>query len=309
MPTPFSNLGYKPPVVKDSRNWELESVQPTQAFPSSVITDITPFKQPEMVYMQYQVPDCVENAVSFALRYKMWKSTGIIPSLCRRDLAIKTVAADGVPFEDGTSLQVALSEAWSKGIGDTQYFADDHSLDNATFIGASVPQAETDSATSAKVPGYAFLTDLSVNGLKNAINQNGIVLIGIKVSDQWWTAPNGEVSWNMGDVLPIRPIDANHPEISGHAIALYGYDTEYFYFMNWWSADWGDKGHGWFGVNEVPAIYEAATIGNFVKPTTPAPVKPQVIEQLVEEPKESIAEAILEGVENFVVEEIKSIVI
>lgn len=270
-PTSFKNLGYRPPVQSDPKNWKLESTQPTVPFPIAVTTDITPLKLPENIYMQYQVPDCVENSVSFAQRYLAWKATGQIPNPCRRSLAIRTVAADGQPYENGTSLEVALKLANTQGIGDAQYFSDDHTLDNPTFYGASIPETEVASEPTFKIPSYAQVTDLSVNGLKNAINQNGIVLIGIKVSDWWWTAPDGSTSWDATDILPIRPIDATHPEVSGHCVALYGYDETYFYFMNWWSPRWGYQGHGWFGVNDVPEIYEAFVVGNFTKPTTPSP--------------------------------------
>lgn len=304
---PFKNLGYTPPVQKDPRNWLLESTQPVQPFPDTHVTDITPFKLPQNIYMQYQIPDCVENAVAFAQRYDEWKATGIIPNLCRRELAIKTVQADGFPFSAGTNLQVALDIAHKQGIGDAQYFPDDHTLDEATFIGASLPQTVIDSAQAHKIPSYAFVSDLSVNGLKNAIYQNGIVLIGIKVSDWWWTAPSGNASWQVNDILPIRPIDATHPQVSGHAVALYGYDTQYFYFMNWWSPQWGDQGHGWFGINDVPEIYEAAVIGAFIKPTTPAPEPapsvPQASTTNVLEEVVQMAEQVVETV----IDEIKSV--
>lgn len=283
---PNTNFGYRPPVEKDPRNWPLESVQPTQAFPSVHITDIAPFKLAQNVYMQGKIPDCVENAVCFAQRYEMWKTTNQIPNLCRRELAIKTVAMDGVAFANGTSLEVALKIAHDQGIGDAQYFPDDHTLDENTFIKATIPQQELDSAGVNKVSSYAFVTDLSANGLKNAIYQNGVVLVGIKVSDTWWTAPNGQVSWLSKDILPIRPIDPQNPEVSGHCIALYGYDTQYFYFVNWWSPSWGDGGMGWFGLNDVPEIYEGAVIGSFIKPTTPAPPDPIEVTNLLGKVKE-----------------------
>lgn len=288
-PQPMLNTGYKPPVNVPV----LESSAPTTPFPATCITDITPFKlDAANIYMQGQIPDCVENGVCFAKRYKAWKATGKITNPCRRELAIRTVANDGVPFLDGTSLDSALTVGFSQGIGDAQYFADDHTLSVDAFIGAPIPAIEI--ASDEKIPPFTFLNDLSANGLKSAVAQHGIVLIGIKVSDWWWTAPNGATSWAMNDILPIRPPDATHPEVSGHCVAIYGYDTEYFYFINWWSSEWGDKGHGWFGVNDLPFIYEAAVISDY--PTAVTPPAPTVV---IQEPSlaqkiEVVAEDVVE---------------
>lgn len=296
-PFAFNNTGYRPTETPDPRNWPLESVQvPLTTFPTSHITDITPLKLPQNVYMQYQIPDCVENGIAFAQRYIEWKATGVLPNLCRRHLAINTVnnTVPRISFSQGTNLQVALEQARTKGIGDPQYFPDDHTLDENTFIGASIPDTEVQSGTIHKLPSYAMVTDLSVNGLKNAIAQNGIVIIAIRVSDNWWKAPNGATSWAMNDILPIRPPSTSSPAVSGHCIALYGYDDQYFYFMNWWSPEWGNKGHGWFAANDVPQIYEAAVVGNFTKPTQPAPVESVVAKE------ESFVEKVVGEIEHLV---------
>lgn len=278
-PFQFLNTGLLIPEKDDPRNWPLEAAQSPITPPASHITDITPFKLPQNVYMQYSIPDCVENGVAFALRYLLWKDKAQFLDLSRRFLAIQTVQREnqmnrGIPFSQGTFLEDALWSAKNNGISETQLFDDNHQLDIKSFIGASLTQDSINDAQAYKLPSYAQVTDLSVNGLRNAIAQNGIVLIGIKISDSWWTAPDGTTSWAMSDVLPIRPPTTQHPVVSGHCVALYGYDQDFFYFMNWWSGQWGYKGHGWFGVNDLPQIYQAFVVGDFIKPTQPAPPVP-----------------------------------
>lgn len=254
-PFPFSNTGYKPPVAKDPRNYKLESAQPAQPFPVSYKTDLSAIP----VFQQWQLPDCVENAITFLKEYHEYLKTKIVPSLSRRSLAIPTVAADGFPFSEGTNVQNALKVAKAKGICEVQYLVDDHTLDENTFISAVLSPEAIQNAVTHEISNYAFLSDLSANGLKNAIYQNGLVVIGIDVDKNWWTATDGTISWAAADVLPIRPV--NDPATkSGHAIVLYAYDDTYFYFMNSWSIGWGDNGHGWFGINDLPNIYEAAVV-------------------------------------------------
>lgn len=258
MPHSFQNTGYVPPKPQeiDPRNFPLEQTQAPVAYPASFKTDLSSLP----IMMQDQIPDCVENGVIEVKKFHEFQTKGILYDLSRRSLAIPTVKADGVPFSQGTNLQTAMQVAHSQGISESQYCADDHTLDMNTFIDAELsPQAITNANTHT-IQSYAFLTDKSANGLKNAIYQNGLVLIGLHIDNNWWTSPTGTTSWAPADILPLRPPPANSTTISGHCVALYGYDDTYFYLVNWWSNAWGDNGYGYFGVNDLSTIYEAATI-------------------------------------------------
>jgi hypothetical protein len=223
------------------------------------------------IFMQSQIPDCVENGVTYVKEYHDFKNKGTVVALSRRSLAIPTVAADGVPFDQGTSLQVALNVASKKGIAESSLFSDDHTLSETAFIDAVIPPEAVTNALTHTIESYVFVQDKSANGLKNAIYQNGLVLLGMYIDDAWWTSVTGQTSWFNKDILPLRPVSANSTTKSGHCIALYGYDETYFYLVNWWSDQWAstetpegglgtDGGFGYFGVNDLPEIYEAATI-------------------------------------------------
>ena len=255
-PRPIINTGYSPPSKVDSRNFILEKAQPVQPFPATFKTDLIAIG----VYDQGSIPDCVENSITKIKQYHIFKVSQVVTNLSRRFLAALTVKADGFPISNGTSLLNALKIAQKQGISEAQYFLDDHNLDETTFC--DVTQITPDATANAQahtIKTYAFLSDLSMNGLKNAIYQNGCVILGLKLDKNWWSAPNGNVSWAEQDILPLRP-PTDAASTSGHAIVAYAYDETYIYVWNSFGAEWGRMGHGWFGTNYLPFIYEAATI-------------------------------------------------
>jgi hypothetical protein len=278
----FNKLGY---IRKDAdpRNHILEAKQPPldqKAIPAVYATDITPFKLPENIFMQAQEPSCVAHTVTWAIMYYHWKATGMVVKLSPRFLYALCKTVDGLPASDGTYLETALNLAKKYGVCEDSYFPNDTTLDVEMYTDASriSPEAKAN-ALNYRIESYSFLSNLSVAGVQNALYQNGIVLIGTDVSDWWWTAPSGVSSWNPADLLPLRPIDAQHPEVSGHAVCLYAYgepwDNVYptnFWGMNWWSYAWAYTGRFCYGANYQPTVYEAAVIS--LANTSPAPIKP-----------------------------------
>lgn len=272
MPTPMNNSGYIPSATYPTNTIYLEDIQSPLSTPASVITSISAIP----IFMQAKIPDCVENGVTFLKKWHIWKKTGIVVDLSRRFLAILTVNADKIPFDQGTTFVAALAIEKSIGICESTIIPDDHQINLnppnlSTFLGIPIPATAYTSALQYTSPTYAFVRNLSVQGLKNAINQNGVILIGIDISNSWWTAPNGNGSWAASDILPIRPPKGmNDPTISKHCIALYGYDNQYFYFVNWWGKTWGNGGLGYFGLNDLPYVYEGIVVLDPVAPANPA---------------------------------------
>lgn len=270
---PFDKTGYLPPVIEDPRNFVAESIMPADsgALPASWVTDITPFKLPQNIYMQGKQPSCVAHSVAWAVQYYHWKTTGQVIKLSPRFLYALCKANDGIPNEEGTYMLTALKMAQKYGVCEDNYFHNDVTLSEADYKDVTkIPQAAYTNAATHKIGTYAFLSDTSKNGLNKAIYQNGVVLIGMKIGQEWWTAENGRVSWAADDILPLRPAAT---VVSGHAIALYAYGA-FNHLMNWWSYDWGYQGHGWFSSNDIPYIYQAAIITGLAEPTSPAPPKP-----------------------------------
>lgn len=98
-------------------------------------------------------------------------------------------------------------------------------------------QPETE-AEKYKIGAYARIDNLSVQGIKSAIYQNGVSLSGFTGSNQGWQTAyirpplSGEATW-------------------GHAVSLIGWNKDYIIGQNSWSEAWGDK-----GLFYVPSNYQ-----------------------------------------------------
>lgn len=254
MTYPFPTTGYQPPVETDSRNYILEKAQPVQPFPVAYKTDLTALG----VYNQMQIPDCVENGVTLVKRYYDYKA-GTLLDLCRRWLAILTVKRDGFPISNGTSVENALYVASKQGICESSFLPDDHTVSEATFVNPILTAEATANAATHKIASYAFLSDKSFVGLKNAIYQNGVVVIGLTLDKSWWSDTQGNVTWDASKILPLR-IPTDKASLSGHVVVAYAYDETYIYIWNSFGNTWGQEGHGWFGAEYCKYIKEAATV-------------------------------------------------
>jgi hypothetical protein len=271
MPEQFAKTGYIKKPSPDPRNWILEKQQAPiehNAIPASFITPIGPWKLPQNIFMQSQEPSCVAHLVTWMLMVKHWQLTGEILKLSPRYLYAKCKLVDGVPAEDGTYLETALNIAKNTGICEDKYFPNDCSLPVSTYADASLISAEADAnAATHKIASYLFLSDFSVQGLQNAIAQNGIVGICTDISSHWWTNSKGQNSWFPADLLPLKPNDATHPAVGGHAVALYAYGEPWdgmhptnFWGMNWWSSAWAYMGRFCCGADYEPMVHEGCTI-------------------------------------------------
>ncbi|MCX6741017.1 MAG: hypothetical protein NTY61_01305, partial [Candidatus Parcubacteria bacterium] len=124
---------------------------------------------------------------------------------------------DGAPKQDGTQLRAAM-----KVLKDT---------------GAKPLNQSGAGVAKYKIGGYAQVDDLSFNGLKSAIYQNGVILAGFSGDD---------AGWQTARIKP--PVKAKW----GHAIALIGFNKDYIIFQNSWSENWGEKGIGYIPKNYSP---------------------------------------------------------
>lgn len=278
-PQSMLNTGYIKPQEPHAPE-TLVTLASSTPVPASHITDITPFKLPENIFMQAQEPSCVAHGVTWAIMYYHWKATGNVVKLSPRFLYALCKTVDGIPADGGTYLKTALELAQKYGVCEDSYFPNDCTLDVNTYTDATlIPQAAYTNALNYKIESFSFLSDLSVAGLNQAIYQEGIVIIGTDVSDYWWTNASGQNSWSSADLLPLKPEDTAHPIVSGHCVDLYAYgepwDTVHptnAYGMNWWSPEWAYEGRFCYGANYEPTVYEAAVIT--LAKTSVAPVAP-----------------------------------
>lgn len=268
----FLNTGYviphDLPINLDEAAPESSPI-PTFYKPANIDTFFSSFPW----FMQGTQPSCVAHGVTFALMYNIWKSTGKVVVLSPRFLYAICKQNDGIPDQDGTLVKVAFEMAKKYGICEERFFTNNVGLTLADYKDASkIPQEAYQNALQYKLPDYKQITDMSLLGLNKAIYQNDVVLIGMKMCDNWWKREDGVDSWLPNDILPLRPPSAKDPVTGAHVIALYSYG-QFHHLTNWWSNRWGYQGKGWYGVNDLPSVYEAFVIVGKCIPTTP-PVQP-----------------------------------
>lgn len=304
-PIGFSNTGYVKPVESPKLS---EAVVPEQAssIPVAFSTDISPFKETQNVFMQAQQPSCVGHGVTWAVMYHYWKKTGKYVKLSPRFVYAMCKTTDGLPVDAGTYLATALQVLKDHGVCEDSFFPNNTDLDVSTYANPALISAEAkQNALQYRIDDFEFLKNLSPQSLNTAIYNGGkgdVVVTGMDVSSWWWTDVNGRTTWSADSLLPLRPIDAAHPEISGHCTALYAYgeewDSQYpinYWGMNWWSPEWAYQGRYCLGNNDLPNIYEAATITAEFSNTQPAPVISDVSHENL-----TVAEEIVEWVEKVV---------
>jgi hypothetical protein len=254
-PIPMDNTGYIPTNEPMVASAALETAQAPVDYPPVFIAP----HEGLPILMQSKQPSCVGHGVTWAVMQKELVRDGSFKLLSPRFLYALCKKYDGLAG-DGTSIAVALRLAAEYGICEEKYFPNDVSLSIEQYKDASLIPAEAfENAKQHRIKTYKWVSDLTFRGLRNAIYQNDVVIVGMDISDAWWTAPDGRISWAAPDILPIRP---PRPATSRHCVDLYCYNTDQKLdgLMNWWSDQWGNKGTAFFYGNELPYIYQAAVI-------------------------------------------------
>ena len=163
---------------------------------------------------------------------------------------------DGLPIDSGTDMRSIFKSITKAGVLDYTQYGNDVSLSEIEYAKAPTAQMRA-LAGKHSGQGYGFITDLSWDGLKQFITDNGPTIILLRVGKEWWTAPNGNSSWAEKDILPLR---TPATVVSGHFVIAHSFDEQYIYFLNHWSNGWGRKGHGYFGKEYMPFINDAGAL-------------------------------------------------
>lgn len=241
---------------KDYRDIPLSAVQSPVALPPTFINDISAIP----VLNQKKIGACVGHAWTCAKMWMEYKETGKALPFSARFLYALAKAEDGFPGE-GTYYRLGGKVLNQKGCALEGTLANDTTLSHEEYIKTSaIAQNAYEEAKPYAIKGYAAVDVSSKEAVKQAIYQNGVLPFGVRLGKEWWNDKKGNASWNASDIMPLRP-----PEtvVSGHAIAVYGYETLpdgdlVLYFRNSWSIDWANAGNGWFKWSEYsPHFVEA----------------------------------------------------
>lgn len=152
--------------------------------------------------------------------------------------------------EQGTYPVMPFKMAVKFGVASTTTCENDTTLSFDDYIYGrdvrNVPQAVFDEANQNRIiPGYAQVgafDNVTEAQLKQALmseaGQDGVSIL-LQVGSEWYTAPNGTVSWKKSDVLPIRKVVTAD---GAHQITVTGWETENgrckVFFRNHWSKAW-----------------------------------------------------------------------
>jgi hypothetical protein len=198
---------------KDKRDINLGSVQAPQTIPAVYRPAITSVP----TYYQGRTPACGGHAGAYFKSLLDYLSTTVAEARSPRFVDTINKRDDGVPHEEGTFLRQIF--ATLKYVGACQLHLHPNSIDlplpqyrNPALISAA---AYADAALN-KTGEYAFVRDLTFEGLKQAIYQNKAVILLIWV--------------DSGFFRTAKPVFTNRS--SGHFVVACQYDEDNIYVVD-----------------------------------------------------------------------------
>lgn len=176
------------------------------------------------------------------------------------------IKRDGTSPSDGTSMDRIFKSLQTYGAIPFEPLENNVTYNDADYAALSFLTAAMQAqGLSNKISSYAYLNDRSFNGIKQAIDDFGGVLLLVNANAQMWTAPNGVTSWSEKDVLPLRPPTSKYPVVDGHFLFADSYDENYIYGLNSFGETWGRGGDFYFGPEYITQVLEAGVGHNAPK--------------------------------------------
>lgn len=247
MPHSFENSGAYPSPAdsRDFHDYHVRGELGAFALPTHKTINIPDVSFIPALY-QGKTSACVPHSRTWAFHYKYWIANKILLTLSPRFGYAIDKAADGIPQIQGTSPRIDLKQFQGKGECDVSLFPNDVTLPLPQYQDAKlIPSTATVAALKYNNINYISVA-LDPDSIKAAIDDWSVVLACVSIGSEWWTSPTGVTSWSSNDVLPVRPPATI---ISGHQIAIYGYDDTYFYFANSFGSAWGNNGYGYMSIS------------------------------------------------------------
>lgn len=258
-PHAFENSGAhsSPADSRDFKDHEVREALAGSALPIHNVTNIPDVSAVPVLY-QGQQSSCVPHSRTWAFHYKYWLENKILLNLSPRFGYALDKSVDGVPNVLGTYPRVDLAEFQKKGECDNTLFPNDITLSTQDYQDISMIPS-TAGVEALKYSNVQYINvACDADSIKAAIDDWQVVMACVHIGAEWWTSPSGVISWAASDILPVRPPATN---VSGHQIAIYGYDENTFYFANSFGAAWGNNGYGTMTINQyMPYFMECWAI-------------------------------------------------
>lgn len=193
--------------ILDVRDIQLAQVQAPITIPDEYMIDTSKIEK----LFQNGFGTCSAHAGAHFKQIQEYLETGKSEKLSPRYLWIKTKQIDGVPLIDGSFMRAILKTLLSSGISDYSMLPNDYTITLQQYSDLGLITSEMDNNANPRViETYAFVNDLSLEGLKNAIYQNKAVLMRIVVDEGFFrtTTPTfTQAKW-------------------GHLVCACGYDKD-----------------------------------------------------------------------------------
>lgn len=252
-PQPFANLGGKRRTMNPKEFRVGGVAAAVYTFPA---TKARPTNR--SYYFQGQRPACGAHAgTSFLDSLLMQKGNQPLQNNTPREPWIE-IKTDGTSPSEGTTMDRIFWELENPGVIPFEPLENNVTFDDADY-------ANTDALTAAvkaqqnkiRLASHAYLTDMTMNGIKQGINDFGAVLILFDVCARLYENAEGQTSWAPGDVCPLVPPSAQFPIIDGHFMVADYYDEVNICGPNSFSQQWGLNGDFMFQADYLPYIIEA----------------------------------------------------
>src|ERR1035437_4895690 len=142
------------------------------------------------VEMQNQLGICCAEGGAMFAEISQFVKTGIVNRYSPAYMWKKMKLIDGIPPENGSSIEWPLKILTSTGICDASLLPTDTNLDIATFTDPSALTSTMDiNASPKEVINYAFVFNPTMDQIKQAIYQNKVVIARVEVGNEWCTNP------------------------------------------------------------------------------------------------------------------------
>lgn len=247
------------PSPKDSRDHKDKNILAQDSpYPQSFNVDMTAIE----VFHQHQLGVCTAAALVVGIiEYLYWKKTGKYVKLSVAFLYCVTKIYIDKNTQEGSSLRSALKAAYKYGVATEATFPSDMSLEHQAFIFQVIPKTAWDEALNYTIGGYMSVP-VDESFIAAHIYKHGPVYARFDVGERWFTP-----SWLEKD---LSPLSASKTTISGHAVAITGYDLKPdekpMWLRNSWGPTWFRGGNGLFNFRdykptEVWAVSLDSTMG------------------------------------------------
>jgi C1A family cysteine protease len=238
----YDFLDYKFNLIKspeDPRDFVYSWLVKSQVLPSKLSRD----NECSPIRDQGKFGVCYSFAGEGMKEWQEWKEhPKEKPILSPLFLAQECKKIDGSPNTEGSTIKAVVDVLHKVGICYESTYPFENYKEALKF--PTVPSRAYGEALNFKIKNYAKCYTLE--DIKLAIVNSGLILAGVMVTDSFLTPENGFINMPLGRIL------------GGHAICCVGFDDNLIYtykngvtkkgflrIRNSWNTSWGDKGYAW----------------------------------------------------------------